>query len=83
MDGPLARQAGNERRVSSFCTVYATYVTSSADRAVHTGLCRRRAAHGGGGSDPRRPTSKVLERDWKILHRPSGQGVKNVASLQF
>ena len=37
MDGPLARQAGNERRVSSFCTVYATYVTSSADRAVHTG----------------------------------------------
>ena len=46
MDGPLARQAGNERRVSSFCTVYATYVTSSADRAVHTGLRRppRRAA---------------------------------------
>ena len=37
MDSPLARQAGNERRVSSFCTVYATYVTSSADRAVHTG----------------------------------------------
>ena len=61
MDGPLARQAGNERRVSSFCTVYATYVTSSADRAVHTGLCR--AALCGGGSDPRRPTSKVLERD--------------------
>ena len=41
MGDPLARQAGNERRISSFCTVYATYVTSSADRAVHTGLQRR------------------------------------------